>query len=78
MIARRYNPTISPHFRRIRNISLHGRSVSAPTNAKRQPDKLKLEFQLTLLMIWGREMSRATMAVKMISGIMYIPLYTTL
>ena len=43
MIARRYTPTISPYFRQIRTISLHGRSVSAPTNAKRQPAKLKFD-----------------------------------
>ena len=46
MIARRYNPTISPHFRRNRNISLHGRPVSAPTNAKRYPDKLKIDMDI--------------------------------
>ena len=44
MIARWYNPTISPHFRRIRNISLHGRSLSAPTNANQQLTKLKFDF----------------------------------
>ena len=55
-----------------------GSRPSPTTRITKQLDKLKFEFQLTLLMIWGREMSRATMAVKMISGIMYIPLYTTL